>query len=674
MSTAIVRRLSVLLLASLAAWPAAAPARTAVARIERVSTPVATLQGVEVRLAWPDGADTGALHVRAAQLEAPDLGYRFRNLDWRCPLQRTGDRWQCTGTLRGGNAPALTFSIALNDAATEANLLRGEARIKLRRDASEPALTRIDLVAVPLAWTQALLAQAWSEARLTAGTTDASLTVAVREQARLRISGPVSLRGAGLDTPDGRIAAEQLGARFEVDVELGETDRVAVDGRLEGGELLFDRTYVALGTRAVPLSVQALQRDGGGWRLPVFTWRDAGVLELDARAELAPNGAPAMFDVDFSSPDLQSLATHYLSGWLGAAGLGDLRASGGGRGGLVVDDGVVQRASLVFDDATFDDPRGRFAFQDLDGDVRFSVGARVDSAMRWRGGVLYGLPFGTARLPWTSADGAMRLRDDLSVDVLGGSMRIEDFVLRPPTGGEHFDVRFGLALDGLDVAQLAQAMDWPAFAGTLSGRIPRARYREDRLRFDGGLSMQLFDGQVAVSSLAMERPFGTAPTLTADVALDDLDLEALTGVFGFGSITGRLDGRIDRLRLVDWQPVAFDARLQTGRRRGVRQRISQRAVQDLSSVGDASLVSTLQGQALALFDDFAYSRIAVGCRLVDEVCTMNGLGSAGRGFTIVEGAGLPRLTVVGFNRRVDWPTLVERLAAAGSGDVRPVVD
>jgi hypothetical protein len=674
MSTAIVRRLPVLLLASLAAWPSAAAARTAVARIERVSMPVATLQGVEVRLAWPDDADTGALHVRAARLDAPDLGYRFRDLDWRCPLRRSADRWQCTGTLIGGNGPAFMFSIALDDAATQATLSLGKASVELRRRASQPALTRIDLTAVPLAWTQALLAQAWRDARLTAGTIDASLTVAAREQAPLHVSGPVALRGAGLDTPDGRIAAEQLGARFDVDMAFGDRDRVAIDGRLEGGELLFDRTYVALGTRAVPLAVQAMQREGGGWRLPVFTWRDTGVLELDARAELAPDLTPVMLDVDFRSPELQSFATHYLSGWLGAAGLGDLRASGGVRGALVFDDGNVQRASLVFDKATFEDPRGRFAFEGLDGDVRFSAADRVDSALRWRGGALYGLPFGAARLPWTSTDGAMKLRDDLSVDVLGGSMRIDDFVLRPPAGEERFDVRFGLALDGLDVAQLAQAMDWPAFGGTLSGRIPRAHYREDRLAFDGGLSMQLFDGQVAVSSLAMERPFGTAPTMTADIALDDLDLEALTGVFGFGSITGRLDGRIDGLRLVDWQPVAFDARLQTDRRRGVRQRISQRAVQDLSSVGDASFVNTLQGQALALFDDFGYSRIAIGCRLADEVCTMNGLGSAGRGFTIVEGAGLPRLTVVGFNRRVDWPTLVERLTAVGSGDVRPVVD
>jgi hypothetical protein len=30
--------------------------------------------------------------------------------------------------------------------------------------------------------------------------------------------------------------------------------------------------------------------------------------------------------------------------------------------------------------------------------------------------------------------------------------------------------------------------------------------------------------------------------------------------------------------------------------------------------------------------------------------------------------------VVGFNRQVDWPTLVERLQAVGSGELSPVVE
>ena len=89
-------------------------------------------------------------------------------------------------------------------------------------------------------------------------------------------------------------------------------------------------------------------------------------------------------------------------------------------------------------------------------------------------------------------------------------------------------------------------------------------------------------------------------------------------------------------------------------------------------------MGSLQGKLIGLFNDFGYRRIGIACRLVNQVCEMSGLqdsphGQAGNSFTIVEGSGIPSLSVVGFNRQVDWPTLVERLGAVGSGEVKPVV-
>ena len=45
----------------------------------------------------------------------------------------------------------------------------------------------------------------------------------------------------------------------------------------------------------------------------------------------------------------------------------------------------------------------------------------------------------------------------------------------------------------------------------------------------------------------------------------------------------------------------------------------------------------------------------------------------GAGYTIVQGSGLPRLTVNGFQRRVDWPVMVRRLKAAATG-TGPVIE
>ncbi|CAN5652576.1 hypothetical protein BH23PSE2_BH23PSE2_11930 [soil metagenome] len=674
MSRPILRLLLLLPIVLLAATPL--HARSLGANIARVTTPVAILHDVQVRLDWAPGAARGELQLRAARVDAADLGYRFRRLDWRCPLARDGrGGWRCEGELRAAGGPPLRLAVDLASASTDMVLSRGPSRLALRRNAATPDLTTLDLTRVPLAWAQALAAQAWADGRLQAGSLGGRVTVRTPKGGPLRVGAALTLAGGALETPDGRIAAEHLDGRFDIDYHrFGDTTRVAVDGTLHGGELLYGNTYVALADAPVAIAVDALRRGNDGWQLPRFSWDDGRALRASGSGAYTANGDLADLDLSLRSQEAASLPVRYLSGVLGLAGLGRLESRGALDVDLRIREAKVESFEARLQEVALRDPDGRFRFEGLDGTVRFSSRGAVDSSLQWRNGGVGDIGFGAAVLPMRSADGALRLRESVTIPVLDGRLTIESLMLRPPAGQRGLEVEAGLALEDLQLAALAQALGGPAFRGTLSGHIPMARYADDRLVFDGGLTMDVFDGAVRVSALSMERPFGVAPTLSADLDLEDLDLLAITEVFDFGSITGRLDGRIHGLRLVDWSATAFDADLRTVRRAGLRQRISQRAVQNISSVGDASFVSSLQGQLIGIFDDFGYRRIGISCRLVNTVCTMGGLRSAGEGFTIVEGSGIPRLDVVGFNRRVDWPILVERLAAVGKGEVKPVFD
>lgn len=662
------------LLAALAALPASA--RGLQAKIAKVTTPVATLEQVRVRVDWAAGADSGELQLWAGRVEAPDLGYRYRDLHWRCPLRREGkDGWRCEGELRSGRAAPLQLALRFDAATTQASLAQGRARIALDRDAGSPDLTGIDLSRVPIQWAQALLAKAWPDANFKAGEFDASLAIEAPANRPLRIAGPLTLRGIGLETADAAIAGERLGGRFAIDYRTTPAlSLLALDGELRGGEFLAGNTYVALPATPVGLRIDAMRHAGAGWELPRIEWRDGDALSVEGDARFASDASLQALAVDVHSGDMSPLRQRYLSGWLGLFGLGDVDLHGTMDLRVQVRDGALQVADARLHGVDLRDPNERFVFDGLQGDVRYSAGAPVQSELRWASGKLYGLEFDAARLPFASADGLLRFREDATVPIMGGTMTFRGLTIRPPQGEASADIRFALVLDDIDFGRVSTVLGLPAFQGRLSGTIPNARYANERIDFDGGLSMRLFDGRVAFSSLALERPFGSAPSLSADIAFDDLDLLRLTEVLGFGSMTGRLDGRIDGLRLVDWTPVAFDARFITDAKPGVKQRISQRAVQNISSVGDASFVTSLQGKLIGLFDDFGYRRIGIGCHLVNEVCSMSGLHSASNAFTIVEGAGLPRLGVVGFNRQVDWPTLVERLVAVGSGEVKPVVE
>jgi hypothetical protein len=265
------------------------------------------------------------------------------------------------------------------------------------------------------------------------------------------------------------------------------------------------------------------------------------------------------------------------------------------------------------------------------------------------------------------------LRAPVALPVFGGTLGVSRFAWTP-AGAEQRGTRLDLSLkpQGLDLAQLSAALDWPAFSGTLSGEIPGVRYADEVLAFDGGLDVDVFGGALRIGAMTLERPFGVAPTLAADIEFDDLDLKPLTGAFGFGEITGRLDGHVRGLRLLDWTPVAFDADLHTDTDARDPRRISQRAVDDLTRVGGGGIAAGIQNRMLALFDTFGYRRIGLKCRLANNVCHMDGVDSSGSGYTIVEGSGLPRVTVIGHQRQVDWPVLVARLKAATEGQA-PIV-
>lgn len=653
-----------------------AQARTLEARVERVDSAIATIHSVRMRLDWPATAREGRLRLQAARLQAPGLGYDLREVAWECLLRRDGEGgWYCDGMVstRGGRPSRL--AVALGRRGTHARLSRGGARIEVQRRAAAPELTAVDLVAVPATWAQALLSRAWAAPQLSDGRLDARLQVLAEPDGALQVDGAIEVAGLDFDTPDASIAGEDLSGRFALDWrKQGATSSVSLDGTLHGGEFLAGRAYLDL-QAPVAVRLQARGREGEGWRLPAFSWRDDGVLLAEGSAAFDAQARLSDLDLHLRSADAGPLARRYLDGWLGPLGLGALELGGALDADVRVAAGRLRSADLRFHDVDAHEPQDRFAFTGLDGSVRFSAGnVAVRSDLRWQGGALYGLPFGAAALPLESSDGVLRLRAPAGIAAFGGRVRFDSLSLQPPAAGERMQMRFGLVLEQLDISRVAEALGWPAFQGTLSGTIPDARYVDDRLEFDGGLSMQLFQGRVDISRLSLERPFGSAPSLSADIALDDLDLYALTEVFGFGSIQGRLDGRIDNLRLVGWRATAFDAHLYTDRKRGVPQRISQRAVQNISSVGDASFATSLQGRLIGIFDDFGYGAIGIRCRLRNEVCEMGGLRSGGNTFTIVTGAGFPRLTVIGHNRMVDWPVLVDRLAAVVKGDVKPVFD
>ena len=115
-----------------------------------------------------------------------------------------------------------------------------------------------------------------------------------------------------------------------------------------------------------------------------------------------------------------------------------------------------------------------------------------------------------------------------------------------------------------------------------------------------------------------------------------------------------------------WRPVAFDAVFATPEGDKSRHRISQRAVDNISSIGGGGVGGVLSRSFLRFFEDFPYDRLGIRCRLENGICAMGGVAPApaADGYYLVKSRLLPpRLDVIGYADRVDWESLVAQIMA-----------
>lgn len=544
---------------------------------------------------------------------------------------------------------------------------------------------RVDGTPLDAAVLGRLLGDALAGVRLSAGRLRVALD-ARREANELEAS--LTLDGQGLDFADAsaQLAGEAVQAQLQLRV-AGPVARAALDAELtvSAGIAGHDPVFIeAAGPRPVSASASGLLHGAGpSWQaldLRSLSLRQPGVLQLAGSARLplaepAAGGAEGLrLDLTWQALQLQSFYDSVLEPHLYGSALAGLRLQGGLRGELRHDSAAGLRSTVRLDDVTLRAHDELFDVTGLDAELGFdSRGARMPVTVAWQAARLLRLDLGASRLDGHSLGDRLRVDAPLRVPLLDGALRVEGLQVDGMFSAAP-SWRFRGELEPLSMARLAAALDWPPFGGSVAGVLPEVVYADDRVELHGTLQAQLFDGVAELGRLALERPLGVAPRLEADVVLRDLSLAALTGAFSFGTIQGRLDGEVRDLVLENWQPTAFDARLSSPTRRadGLR-RISQRAVRNLSSIGGGPGVGALSQAFLGFFEDFSYARLGLACRLRAGVCEMDGVAPAENGYYIVEGAGLPRIDVIGFNRRVDWAVLVDRLQrAAESGG--PIIE
>lgn len=491
-------------------------------------------------------------------------------------------------------------------------------------------------------------------------------------QARLhgsRAELDVQIEATAFDRVDGLVAGEALELAVSGELAgLGLDQPLDFDLQLEqlAGELL-------IGTIYLPPPEQPM-RLGLAGRFLAEEWLEFTTLELRDGASHADGGLrlvhAAGTEADPPGWRLDHLQVHQADlrlpeawqrwgeGPASARGFSGLQTQGRLRGTL--DWGASRTLALRLEPEALQvrDEAGRFAIGPVNGWLERTPD-ELALQMDWQALELFQLHFDASELRLSGDAERWALERPLVLPLLDGAVVIDELGQQHAgQAGEPAETIMDARIEPLDLLQLTRMLGWPDFGGRLSGSFPGIRLRGDEIAFTGDMEVQAFSGRIRMSEVSLERPFGSLPALSAQVDMERLDLEELTGAFNFGHIDGQMSGWLHDLRLLDWRPVAMDARLFT-HDDAPRRRISQRAVESISSLGGGSAAGA---SLLRMFDEFSYKRAGLACRLDRNICQVDGVGShASGGFYLVQGRGLPRLDVVGHRRLVDWPTLVAQL-------------
>lgn len=652
----------------------------AAVRLQAASLTISGIRLTDVHMQASPGKD-GRLQLTldAARVSVPALGWHDVALTLQGqPQTAGGSSWQFTGHVKTRRAPGgaladadLVILYNPEGGTLAVDVKQGNSNLHALMPLDQTSHVQMTLKSLPLAWLRGVLASAWPAGQLKGGSVSGNVALDLAADAT-RISGRVSVGGVDLDSKAGTIAAQKLGAdgSFRIESQSASTSMM-FDGALRGGQMLLGPLYAQLPAHAVNLHVAAtLGR--AGIRVDSLDYDDRDALRVSGSLGFDRKGNLDRLDLTRFAATFPAAYTRYGTAFVQSlTGFAQLDTSGSVAGSIDFGGGALKAFALTAENVSVDSHGGSFAVSGLDGKVDWRAHAsRPATALAWNALSMYTLAFGPARLQFQDDAGALTLRQPVAVAVLGGSFSLNRLVWRPDAGKSR-RLSAGFAITNVDLPELCKAFGWPAFGGKLGGAVPDLNYRGDEVAFDGGLSLDVFGGSVSITDLSLLHPFGSAPQLAANVDMRQLDLAQITSVFDFGQITGRMDGDVRGLKLVDWKPVAFSADV-TANGGG---KISQHAIKSLTEVGGGGIAGGLQGLALRVFKTFHYSRIGLSCALSNGVCTMGGISPDpdpnDNGYTIVEGSGLPRITVIGHQHAVDWATLLGRLKSAteGSGPV-----
>ncbi len=451
-----------------------------------------------------------------------------------------------------------------------------------------------------------------------------------------------------------------LGGHLDLDLDII-SQTLDANIHINSGEMLFNELYVDYSKFPVDVKISASLNENFDYQIETKIVNQQS-MSLQTKLFLNQQFEWDVPEVAIKVHDSHHFNQQILNSILGIYGFGSSQMSGGFEVLLQMKQGQFQFAQAKFNDYYALNNKRKIQVDALNGQVIWDFTAESDnSQLDWQTLLFAGMPVKASQVTFNVSKDQFKLLGKHEFPVFDGTIILKELVAES-LFSESIDMAMNATVLPISLKLITEKLNWPAMSGTISGDLPGLVKKGSVIEFLGALNMSVFQGKMVVNNLSLERLFGVAPVIAADVAFEQFDLALLTETFGFGQITGKLSGVVNELRITNWKTDRLDAHVYTVKTKGVKQTISQRAIDNISSLG--GIKGAISKTFLRFFDDFGYKRIELSCKLHNSVCQIGGLKNQGNQFVIVEGGGIPKINIVGFVRTINWEEFISRLLNA----------
>jgi hypothetical protein len=502
-----------------------------------------------------------------------------------------------------------------------------------------------------------------------------------------QVSAKLSLDDLVFQNKDGTIMGEKISLGTEVQGALGSNRSrmtFTVDIDAPTGEALYDRYYLNLKTNPIVTSCNGtydLQKRL--IELSKFRFDLRGILPLEIRGFFKHGPSKANADVTVILPKvpLKPIVHHFLQEPYKTENpfLATLETEGTVSAQFRINgfqDAWQVRGCLGWLGGNFSLPEKGVALKGihLDLPVWYRTGVAKPLVETLRGKlevesiVIPLLPEQPLKILLDAGPNRISVETPTVIQVPGGNLCLGSVQVEKLFGPD-LALHTRLEFDEIKLQPLLSKIWMHPLAGALTGTLNPIRYENHTVTTRGELKAEVFEGKIILSDFGASGIFTSAPVFKLNVKWEDLLLSEMTTNTAFGTIEGILKGQLRNVEMAYGQPQRFNLLLETVQKKGISQKISVKAVENIAQIGGGqSPFMGMAGAVASFFKKFPYEKIGIRASLENDVFTVNGTIREGGTEYLVKRGSFSGVNVVNQNpdNRISFKDMVKRIKRIGS--------